>query len=121
MLLVRPASFSVGGASGAGEIKSIAFDLVKYVQAFIDDTSSFFNLALQAAFQVNEKEIMCPGWGIYKLDRRELYPAFGGTAGDSSGIIFEKKTKKAIILLTNVSAFLSAKGDYIPSLCESLF
>jgi CubicO group peptidase (beta-lactamase class C family) len=106
--------------AGAGEIKSTASDMVKYVQAFIKDTSSFYHLALQPTFQVNEKEIMCLGWGIYELDDKELYPGFGGTGGYSCGVIFNKKEKTAIILLTNVSAFLSAKGDYIPSLCRSL-
>ncbi len=106
--------------AGAGEIKSTVTDMVKYVNAFIDDTSSFYYLALQPTFKVNDQEIMCLGWGIYKLGEKDLYPVFGGTGGYSSGIIFNRKTKRGIILLSNVSGFLSAKRDYIPSLCRSL-
>jgi len=107
--------------AGAGEIKSTTRDLVKYIQANMDDSSSFFHLALQPTFQVNDREMMCLGWGIYKLNGKNLYVAFGGTGGYSSGIIFEKTTKTAVILLTNISAFLSAKGDYTPTICRNLF
>jgi CubicO group peptidase (beta-lactamase class C family) len=113
-------NWDLGVFAGAGEIKSTASDMVKYVQAFIEDTSSFYHLALQPTFQVNDREIMCLGWGIYKLGEKDLYPVFGGTGGYSCGVIFNRKAKTAIILLTNVSAFLSAKGDYIPSLCRAL-
>lgn len=107
--------------TGAGGVKSTAPDLVKYVQASIKDTSSFYNLALQPTFRVNAKQMECLGWAIYKLGNEELYPAFGATAGYCSGIIFDKKTKTGVILLSNVSGFLSAKGDYVSSICRSLY
>jgi hypothetical protein len=42
--------------------------------------------------------------------------AFGGTGGYSCSVIFEKTAQTAVIVLSIVSAFLSAKGDYTPAI-----
>jgi CubicO group peptidase (beta-lactamase class C family) len=105
---------------GVGGISSSATDLTKYVRAFFEDTTSYYHLALQPTFEENEQQLSCLGWGIYKLGEYELYPAFGAGDSYSCGLIFEKETKTAIILLTNVSGYLAIKGDYVSSLCRSL-
>ena len=105
---------------GAGGILSDASDLAKYIRAFFGDTASNYHLALQPTFKENEQQLTCLGWSIYKLGKHEVYPAFGAGDSYSCGLIFERKTKTAVILLTNVSGHLAIKGDYISSLCRSL-
>lgn len=105
---------------GVGGISSSTTDLTKYVRAFFEDSTSYYHLALQPTFKENEQQLSCLGWGIYKLGKHELYPAFGAGDSYSCGLIFEKETKTAIILLTNVSGYLAIKGDYVSSLCRSL-
>ena len=100
---------------GAGGILSATSDLTKYVRAFFDDTTSYYHLALQPTFKENEQQLTCLGWGIYKLGKHKLYPAFGAGDSYSCGLIFERETKTAVILLTNVSGYLAIKGDYISS------
>lgn len=105
---------------GVGGISSSTTDLTKYVRAFFEDSTSYYHLALQPTFKENEQQLSCLGWGIYKLGKHELYPAFGAGDSYSCGLIFERETKTAIILLTNVSGYIAIKGDYISSLCRSL-
>jgi CubicO group peptidase (beta-lactamase class C family) len=105
---------------GVGGISSSTTDLTKYIYAFFEDTTSFYQMALQPAFKENEQQLSCLGWGIYKLGKHKLYPAFGAGDNYSCGLIFERETKTAIILLTNLSGYIAIKGDYISSLCRSL-
>jgi hypothetical protein len=46
--------------------------------------------------------------------------ATGGTGGHSCCVILERSTQTGIVLLTNVSAFLASKEDYIVKMARVL-
>lgn len=46
--------------------------------------------------------------------------AAGPTGGYSCIVIFERSTRNAVIVLTNVSAFLASRGDHISKLGMAL-
>ncbi len=104
---------------GAGGVKSNAVDLVTYVEACIADTS-YIALAGKSLFAEDEHSNSCMGWGFYRNGGVDYYGAFGNTEGFSAGIIFEKTTRVGLVFLSNISAYISAEGDYIPKLCREL-
>ena len=106
----------VPGATGC-EIERL--DLVKYVGACIAETS-YLALAGKWLFAEDEHSNSCMGWGFYRDDGVDYYGAFGNTEGFSAGIIFEKMTRVGLVLLSNIPAHVSGKGDYIPRLCREL-
>ncbi|MGA9116677.1 MAG: serine hydrolase domain-containing protein [Bacteroidota bacterium] len=101
--------------TGGGGIKSTAVDLAKYLRAQMTDTTYFF-LTQQPTIQYTEHNTAGLGWAWYSEGNRRFVDATGGTGGYSCIVIFERSTRTAVILLTNVSAFLASKGDYISKL-----
>ncbi|NUN08442.1 MAG: beta-lactamase family protein [Ignavibacteriaceae bacterium] len=110
----KTANWDLNVLTGGGGIKSTAEDLSKYLSAQINDTT-FYYLTQKPTFQYTENNVAGLGWAWYadRVKNRRYVDATGGTGGYSCIVIFERTTKKAIILLTNVSAFLASKGDYI--------
>jgi len=100
--------------SGGG-IKSTVEDLAKYLHAQMSDTTYFF-LTQRPTFQYTEHNTAGLGWAWYSHKEKKFVDATGGTGGYSCIVIFERSTQTAIVLLTNVSAFLASKGDYISKL-----
>jgi len=47
--------------------------------------------------------------------------AFGATGGYTCGVIFERKHRVGVVVLTNVSAFLAPRGKDTESLCRALY
>jgi len=100
--------------SGGG-IKSTVEDLAKYLHAQMSDTTYFF-LTQRPTFQYTEHNTAGLGWAWYSHKEKKFVDATGGTGGYSCIVIFERSTQTAIVLLTNVSAFLASQGDYISKL-----
>ena len=100
---------------GAGGIMSTVEDLAKYLRAQMTDTTYFF-LTQQPTIQYTEHNTAGLGWAWYSHGNLKFVDATGGTGGYSCIVIFERSTKTAIIMLTNVSAFLASRGDYISKL-----
>ncbi len=101
--------------AGGGGIKSTAEDMAKYLRAHMTDTTYYF-LNQQPTIKYTEHNGAGLGWAWYEDGSREFVSATGGTGGYSCCVIFERSTKTGIVLLTNVSAFLASKGDYISKL-----
>jgi CubicO group peptidase (beta-lactamase class C family) len=104
---------------GGGGIKSTAEDLVKYIRAHLTDTT-FYRTTQQPTFQYTEHNTAGLGWAWYAYGDKKFVDATGGTGGYSCCVIFERTTQTGIVLLTNVSAFLASKGDYIVKLAREL-
>ncbi|MBI2417550.1 MAG: beta-lactamase family protein [Ignavibacteriales bacterium] len=104
---------------GGGGIKSTAEDMVKYIHTHMTDTT-FYPMTQQSTCKYTESNCAGLGWTWFESGRYKFVSATGGTGGYSCCVIFEKSTKKAIILLTNVSVFLAAKGDLISNLAIEL-
>ncbi len=109
-----------GALTGCGGIKSSARDLAKYLRATMTDTT-YFELAQRPTKQFDEHFSGALGWAPYSERGKVHQGAFGATPGYTCGLIFERNTRVAIVVLSNVSAFLSEKGGNIESLCRALY
>jgi CubicO group peptidase (beta-lactamase class C family) len=119
----QPLSYDGGGCgalSGAGGIKSSARDLAKYLKANMSDTTYFY-LAQKTTKRFDEHFTGSLGWVTYSNFGKHHVGAFGGTGGYTSGVIFERDDRVGLVVLTNVSAFLAAQGNYTEGLCRGLY
>jgi CubicO group peptidase (beta-lactamase class C family) len=105
--------------AGGGGIKSTAADMAKYLRTQMTDTTFFF-LTQQPTFEYTEHNVAGLGWAWYRDGERNYLSATGGTGGYSCCVIFERSTRTGIVLLTNVSAFLAAKGEHITNMSREL-
>jgi CubicO group peptidase (beta-lactamase class C family) len=105
---------------GGGGIKSSAEDMATYLRAHLADTT-YFALTQQPTFTYTEHNTAGLGWAWYTAGEKKFVDATGGTGGYSCCVIFERHTQTGIVLLTNVSAFLASKGDYIVKLARALY
>ncbi|MGH1385173.1 serine hydrolase domain-containing protein [Kordia sp.] len=103
---------------GAGGMKSNVVDMAKFIRKnFKED--AVYNLPQQATIDVNEMVQVGLGWHIITKEGKTVLFHNGGTGGYSSCMIIDKKNKKAVMLLTNVSAF-SPQNPKIDNLCFTL-
>ena len=105
--------------TGGGGIKSTAEDMATYLRANLTDTT-YFLLTQLPTFQYTEHNAAGLGWAWYIDGPRHHVSATGGTGGYSCCVIFTRSTQTGIVLLTNVSAFLASKGDYIVKMARAL-
>jgi CubicO group peptidase (beta-lactamase class C family) len=106
--------------AGGGGIKSTAEDMAKYIQAHMTDTT-YYLLTQQPTIEYTEHNSAGLGWAWYTNGSKKFVDATGGTGGYTCCVIFERSTRTGIVLLTNVSAFLASKGEYITKLCRELY
>lgn len=91
---------------GAGGILSTSEDLVKFSKAQFDSLNKELSLTRKPTFTVNEDMRVGLAWHMLKQeDDKELFWHNGGTAGYSSSLVIDIEEKKAVIILSNVSAF----------------
>lgn len=109
-----------GALTGCGGIKSSVKDLVKYLRANMTDTTYFY-LAQKPTKQFDEHFSGALGWAPYSERGMHHQGAYGATPGYTCGMIFERNTRVGVVVLTNVSAYLAAKGNYIEGLCRALY
>ena len=100
---------------GGGAIKSSAEDMVKYLIAHMTDTT-YYLMTQQSTIKYTENNCAGLGWNWYESGNLKFVSATGGTGGYSCCVIFERSLKKAIVLLTNVSAFLASRDDSISNM-----
>ncbi len=105
---------------GGGGVKSSAEDMAMYLRAHLTDTT-YFALTQRPTIQYSEHNTAGLGWAWYAHEDMKFVDATGGTGGYSCCVIFERTTQTGIVLLTNVSAFLASKGDYIVTLSRTLY
>ena len=105
---------------GGGGIKSSAEDMATYLRAHLTDTTYFY-MTQQPTFTYTEHNTAGLGWAWYTAGEKKFVDATGGTGGYSCCVIFERHTQTGIVLLTNVSAFLASKGDYIVKMARALY
>jgi CubicO group peptidase (beta-lactamase class C family) len=108
----RVPNWELNVLSVGGGIKSTAQDLAWYLRAQMTDTTYFY-LTQQQTHRYTEHNIAGLGWAWYADGNYKFADATGGTGGYSCIVIFERYSQRAVILLSNVSAFLASRGDYI--------
>lgn len=105
---------------GAGGILSTTEDLVKFVNAQFNPKNKELALTRIPTFEVNESMKIGLGWHILKSKNGEdLFWHNGGTGGYSSSMTVNTNEKKAVIILSNLSAF-HPKMKNIDKLCFEL-
>lgn len=106
--------------AGAGAIKSNAEEMVLYARANLDPANALFNLCHQPTFKSNDQMSMGIGWHIIRTNRgNEVLFHNGGTGGYTSSMVLSKEKKKAVVILSNVSAF-HPKMSLLDILCGQL-
>lgn len=112
--------------AGAGAIKSTASDMVKYAKANLDSKYPMFNQAQTVTFKANKTMSLGMGWHIIHKPNlpagrqgHDILFHNGGTGGYRTCLMMLKDRQKAIIVLSNVSAFHS-KSEMIDMLCNTL-
>ena len=87
-----------------GGIKSNATDMVKFVRKNLGG-DVIYNLTHEPTFTINESLEIGLGWHITKTPGDKMIWHNGGTGGYRSCMILNKKSQKAVIVLSNVSAY----------------
>ncbi len=105
---------------GAGGVLSTTEDLSKFAQAHFNIENKELALTRKPTFNVNENMQIGLGWHIFKSQKgSKLFSHNGGTGGYSSSIIINVSEKRAVIILSNVSAF-HQNATSIEQLCFEL-
>ena len=92
--------------AGAGGVLSSTADLSKFVKAHFEDAETAFSLTTLPTFLVNANLRIGLGWHILQDKQgHDLYWHNGGTGGYSASVFVIPEIQKAVIVLTNVSAF----------------
>ena len=95
-------------------------DLAKFTTAHFDKNNIELLLTTEKTFEVDDKMSVGLGWHLIKSDSGKNWTWHnGGTGGYSSSLTMNTETKKAIIVLSNVSA-MNPKMAFIDKLCFEL-
>jgi len=107
--------------AGAGGILSNVKDLSKFALAQFDKNNSELQLTQTPSFEISEKMKIGLAWHIVQSEDRKNPLIFhnGGTGGYTSSMALDTKSRKGIIILSNVSAFHSQSRE-IDNLCFGL-
>lgn len=106
--------------TGTGGIVSSVSDMAKYVQAQFQENPEL-KLTQQKTTDVNDRLSIGLAWHIIKAkDGSLVYFHNGGTGGYTSEVFFDPTKKKAIIILSNISA-LGKNFASIENLAGSLY
>lgn len=112
--------WDMASLKGAGAIYSSASDLATFANAHFYEDNAVFKLSRKRTFPVNTNMDIALGWHIINTQSGEQWHWHnGGTGGYSSSMVMNIENKKAVILLTNVSAFNKLQKN-IDLLCFAL-
>lgn len=91
--------------AGAGAIKSTASDLLKYLDAHIENNSPSFSAVVSRVTRpvrpVASNMQICYGWHTFEDLKHRVYWHNGGTYGFSTFAAFEPVSKTAVVLAAN--------------------
>lgn len=105
-------------AVGAGGIKSNAIDMEKFIRKNFED-DAVYNLAQLPTFTVSPELKVGLGWHISIENDTNYHWHNGGTGGYRSCMVLDKSGQKAVLVLSNVSAF-GPQSANIDNLCFEL-
>lgn len=105
---------------GSGGILSTSEDLTKFANAQFNSQNRALTLTRTATFKIDNNTEIGLGWHLLKSEKEnDLIWHNGGTKGYSSSIAINVIDKKAVIILSNLSAF-NPKMKNIDDLCFGL-
>ena len=113
-------NWDFGTLFGAGGLMSSTEDLSKFAIAQFNAADQDLALTRKATFKVNDEMSIGLGWHILaQKDGSSFHWHNGGTGGYSSSMAVDVEHKKAVIILSNISAFHPLHGN-IDDLCFAL-
>lgn len=99
-------NWTLGVLSGAGGISSNVVDLSRFVIAQFDSVNHVFQLAQKVTFKQEKGMDVALGWFLIKRNDGQIWHWHnGGTGGYTSSLSMHVQSQKAVIILSNVSAF----------------
>lgn len=104
---------------GAGGIKSTTKDMEKFIRKNFEN-DALYTLPLQETYAKNKVAKIGLGWQIIDNKNKKFYWHNGATGGYRSCLVFSKQSKKAVLVLSNISAF-NSKSASVDNLCFSIF
>ena len=116
----KPTSnWDLASLAGAGGIFSTTTDLAKFAQAQFNANDEVLALTRNPTFTVQKNMDIGLGWHIIKTKSGDTwYWHNGGTGGYSSSMAIDVQHQKAIIILSNVSAFHNLNKNIDPMCFE---
>lgn len=104
-------NWDLGALPGAGAILSTASDLAAFARANFDTTDAVLSLQLEKTYTINEKRAVALGWIIlYRGPGQTWYWHNGGTGGYRSSMVLDVANRRAVVVLSNISAGHSRAG-----------
>lgn len=102
----KPAAYwKFGSMAGAGAIKSTTADLLKYLEAHIENSNKHFSTAVARITQpikpITTNMQICYGWHTLDDLKYRVFWHNGGTYGFSTFAAFEPQSKICIVLAAN--------------------
>ncbi len=104
--------------AGAGAIRSTIKDLSLFAQQQWKN-NPVYQQTQQKTFTVNNRLSMGLGWHLLHQKNKTLLFHNGGTGGFTSCMIIDTQAKKAVVVLSNISAF-HPNARQIDGLCNSI-
>lgn len=105
---------------GAGSVVSTSADFAKFLLAQFNGGNKAMVLTRKPTFRVDDKIHVGLAWNIFKTNYwKELYWQNGGTGGFFSSVLVDLSSKKAVLVLSNVSPNNLDHQD-VENLCFSL-
>jgi len=89
----------------AGGILSTVADLEKFARAQFDPENKAMTLTRTATHNIREDLSIGLGWHMRSKDENTWYAHSGGTGGYTSLLVVDVDNQRAVIILSNVSAF----------------
>ncbi|WP_108866395.1 serine hydrolase domain-containing protein [Aquimarina aquimarini] len=97
--------------TAAGSIKSSVTDLEKFVHKNFED-DMVYNLPQKTTFEIGGGISVGLGWHVHETEGFRVLTHSGGTSGYASYLAIDKRNKKAIIVLSNVSGLTESTYGY---------
>ncbi|MBX2817733.1 MAG: beta-lactamase family protein [Saprospiraceae bacterium] len=111
--------WDMGALQGAGAVISSALEMAQFASAQFVPDYTHFELARTPHFTVSEQFSCGLGWGLVQVDEHLWHWHNGGTGGYTSSLIVDVDRKKAVVLLSNISA-LESLSTKITSLAAEM-
>lgn len=106
------ANWDFGVLFGAGGLRSTARDLARFARAHFDATDAALALTREPTLTVNNRLRLGLGWHILSPGEGKAvrYWHNGGTGGYTSSLMVDPAGRRAVVVLSNLSAFNPETG-----------
>lgn len=113
-------NWNFNSLAGAGGIKSTIGNMALYAVENMNEKNTIFSTCHKPTFKSNEQMSLGLAWHIIKTKTgNEILFHNGGTGGYTSSLMIDVQQQKAVVILSNISAF-NSKMSLVDVLCSQL-